>query len=63
MKDTALLELNLNCFTLLKYYLVFNLTRGLIQEHNDKQSFNLRVTVNLYVFNVLENCYAIFYAL
>ena len=41
--------------------MVFNFTRGQAQEHNDKQSYDLRVTVNLYVLNVLENCYAILY--
>ena len=39
--------------------MVVNFTKGLIQEHNDKQSYDLRVIVNLFVLKVLENCYGI----
>ena len=38
-----------------KHQLYFNFTRRLVQVRHDLQSFNLRVTVNVYVLNALEN--------
>ena len=41
------------CFV--KHQLDFNFTRRLVQVRYDWKSFNLRVTVNVYVLNALEN--------